>query len=101
MILVGAMRRSYLAMWQSVPRLSAMPRDHCIDGGNNCLSLPALIPSQISALFEPLDRVVIEHAGKQCADHGPGVFSVAACQQPASDRILHRVDDPARGPRGN
>jgi hypothetical protein len=42
--------------------------DHRIDRRNNRLSLPALIPSQVSALAEPLHRVIIEHAREQGAD---------------------------------
>ena len=42
-----------------------------------------------SALVEPLDRVVIEHAGEQRADDGPRIVSVAASQQPSPDCVLH------------
>ena len=42
------------------------------------LTLPALIPPQISALVEPLDRAVIEHAGKQGAEYGPWVACLVA-----------------------
>jgi hypothetical protein len=59
-----------------------MPFDHRIDGGDDCLSLAALVPPQISALVELLDRVVIEHAGEQRADDGPRIVSVAASRQP-------------------
>ena len=50
--------------WQP-ERASAMPSDQRIDGGDNCLSLAALVPPQISALVEPFDSVVIEHARKR------------------------------------
>jgi hypothetical protein len=36
-----------------------MPSDQCIDCGYDCLSLAVLVPTQISALVEPLGRVVI------------------------------------------
>jgi hypothetical protein len=64
----------------SLSDASAMPRDHCIDGGNNRLSLAALVPPQISALVEPFDSVVVEHTGEQGADDYPRVISVAASQ---------------------
>ena len=70
-----------------------MPRDQSIDGGNDRLSSAALVPLQISALVEPLDRVVIEHAGEQGTDHGPRLGAVPATQKPAPRsglRLVHR-----------
>ena len=45
-------------------RVSKVPSDQRIDGGDDCLCLAALIPPQISALVEPRDRVIVEHAGE-------------------------------------
>ena len=55
---------------------SPLPSDQCIDGGNDCLSLAALVPRQISALNEPLNRVVIEHAANKALTtvHGSARF---------------------------
>ena len=58
-----------------------MPCDHCIDGGDDCFSLAALVPRQISALVEPFDRVVIKHAGEQGADDGPRLPRVKLIRQ--------------------
>ena len=68
-------------------RVSKVPCDHRIDGGDDCLSV--LTPSQISALVEPLDRVFIEHASKQSAHNSPRVVQVAAIQEPAPDCVLY------------
>ena len=66
-----------------------MSSDHSIDGGDDCLSLAALVPPQISALVEPLDCVVIEHGSKQGADDDPRLGAVPATQKPAPNRALH------------
>ena len=57
-----------------------MPSDYCIDRGDDCLSLAALVPLEISKSIQPLDRAVIEHRGEQCADDRPGVVAVIAFQ---------------------
>ena len=62
---------------------SPLPPNQCIDRGNNGLSPAALVPPQIAALVQPLDRVVVEHAGEQGADDGPWVLTLAASQQAA------------------
>ena len=59
-----------------------MPPDQCVDGGDDRLSLRALIPPQIPALVEPRDRVVIEHAGEQGTDNGPWIISLVTSQYP-------------------
>ena len=59
---------------------SAVQRDQSIDGGNHRLCFATLVPPQISALVEPLDRVIIEHAG---------------------DKALTTVHGSARSPRPN
>jgi len=56
----------------------ALPPKQRIHSGDNCLSSAALVPPQVTALVEPLDRVVVEHAGEQGADDGPWIVSVAA-----------------------
>ena len=49
---------------------SPMPQINALTAA---LTLAALISPQISALVDPLDRAVIEHAGKQGAEYGPWV----------------------------
>jgi len=44
---------------------------------------------QIAALIEPLDRMVVEHAGEQGADHDPCVVPVTRSKSPRPIALLN------------
>ena len=61
-----------LALESGAEALFTKPIDFgTLRSGDDCLSLAALVPSQISALVQPLDRVIVEHTREQGADDGP------------------------------